>query len=76
MMQSSKEMRSIAISFGRSKLLQSFKNFKLKLELEPTVIACLAGSGYSEGFVHWIFPNTERRFEVILEHRLQLLKEF
>ena len=34
-----KEMCSTGISFGRSKLLQSCSNLKLKPELEPTVIA-------------------------------------
>ena len=38
-----KEMCSTGISFGRSKLLQSCSNFTLKPELEPTVVACLAG---------------------------------
>ena len=38
-----KKMCSTDISFGRSKLLQSCSNLTLKPELEPTVIACLAG---------------------------------
>ena len=50
-----KEMCSTGISFGRSKLLQSCSNFTLKSELEPTVIACLAGRDAQEvlctGFV-------------------------
>ena len=50
-----KEMCSTGISFGRSKLLQSCSNFTLKPELEPTVIACLAGRDAQEvlytGFV-------------------------
>ena len=75
-MQSSNEMRSIGISFGRSKLLQLCGNFKFKPELEPTVIVCLARRGFSEGFVFWICANTERRLEAILEHRLQLLDQF
>ena len=41
--------------FGRSKLLQSCINFTLKPELEPTVMACLAGRDAQEllctGFV-------------------------
>ena len=56
MMKVIKEMCSDGISFGRSKLLQSCSNLTLKFELEPTVIACLAG----RDFVCWICPNTER----------------
>ena len=37
MIQESKELCSIEISFGRSKLLQSCRNFTLKSELEQTV---------------------------------------
>ena len=51
-----KKMCSTGISFGRSKLLQSCSNFTLKLELKPTVTACLAGRDAQEvlytGFVH------------------------
>ena len=43
-----KEMCSTGIGFGRSKLLQSCSNFTLKPELEPTVIACLAGRDAQE----------------------------
>ena len=39
------------MSFGRSKLLQSCSNFTLKHELEPTVIACLAGRDAQEVFI-------------------------
>ena len=44
-------MRSAETSFGRSKLLQSGSNFKLKLEMEPTVIACLADRNAQEVFI-------------------------
>ena len=51
-----KKMCCTGISFGRSKLLQSFSNFTLKPELKPTVTACLAGRDAQEvlytGFVH------------------------
>ena len=38
-----KQMCSSGIIFGRSKLLQSCSNLRLKPELEPAVTACLAG---------------------------------
>ena len=44
-------MCSADTSFGRSKLLQSGSNFKVKRELEPTVIACLAGESALEVFI-------------------------
>ena len=48
-------MCSTGISFRRSKLFKSCSNFTLKPELEPTVIACLAGRDAQEnlyaGFV-------------------------
>ena len=50
MIQESKELCSIEISFGRSKLLQSCRNFTLKSELEQTVIACLVGRNAQEVF--------------------------
>ena len=46
-----------------------YSNLTLKPELEPTVIACLAGREAQEVYslctdvVHWICPNTERRFK-------------
>ena len=43
-----KQMCSSGIRFGRSKLLQPCSNFTLKPELEPTVIACLAGRDAQE----------------------------
>ena len=43
-----KEMCSTGIRFGLSKLLQSCSNFTLKSELEPAVIACLAGRDAQE----------------------------
>ena len=43
-----KEISSTSISFRRSKLLQSCSNFTLKPELEPTVIAFLAGRDVQE----------------------------
>ena len=43
-----KEMFSTGIRFGRSKLLQSCRNLTLKPELEPTVIAFLAGRDAQE----------------------------
>ena len=43
-----KQMCSSGVIFGRSKLLQSCSNLRLKLELEPTVIACLAGRDAQE----------------------------
>ena len=50
-----KQMCSSGISFGRSKLLQSCSNLRLKPELEPAVTACLAGRDAQEvlytGFV-------------------------
>ena len=50
-----KQMCSSGIIFGRSKLLQSCSNLRLKPALEPTVIACLAGRDAQEvlytGFV-------------------------
>ena len=50
--------------FGRSKLLQSCINFTLKPELEPTVMACLAGRDAQEllctGFV-----QTPRQFKAV-----------
>ena len=50
-----KQMCSSGIIFGRSKLLQSCSNLTLKPELEPAVIACLAGREAEEvlytGFV-------------------------
>ena len=39
---------STGIRFGRSKLVQSCSNFKLKPELEPTVTVCLAGRDAQE----------------------------
>ena len=48
MIQASKWLCSIGISFGRSKLLQSCRNFTLRSELEQTVIACLAGRNAQE----------------------------
>ena len=43
-----KQTGSSGIRFGRSKILQSCSNFTLKPELEPTVIACLAGRDAQE----------------------------
>ena len=43
MMQASKEMCSIGISFGRPQLRQPSSDFTLRQELQPAVIACLAG---------------------------------
>ena len=49
---------------GRSKLLQSCINFTLKPELEPTVMACLAGRDAQEvlytGFVHTPSGDSKR----------------
>ena len=59
-----KKMCSTDLSFGRSKLLQSFSNFTLKPELKPTVTACLAGRDAQE-VVNWICPYTEHRFKAI-----------
>ena len=41
-------MCSTGLGFGRSKLLQSCRNLTLKPELEPTVIAYLAGRDAQE----------------------------
>ena len=59
-----KEMCSTGISLGRSKLLQSCSNLTLKPELEPTVIACLAGRDAQEvlytGFVQTLSGDSKR----------------
>ena len=59
-----KKMCSTGISFGRSKLLQSFSNFTLKPELKSTVTACLAGRDAQEvlytGFVHTPSSDSKR----------------
>ena len=59
-----KEMYSTGISFGRSKLLQSCSNFTLKPELEPTVLAYLAGRDAQEvlytGFVQTPSGDSKR----------------
>ena len=60
-----KQMCSSGISFGRSKLLQSCSNLRLKPALEPAVTACLAGKDAQAGFVYWICPYTERQFKAI-----------
>ena len=52
-----KQTCSSGIRFGRSKLLQSCCNFTLKPELEPTVIACLAGRDAQE-VLHTEFVQT------------------
>ena len=57
-------MCSSGTRFGRSKLLQSCSNFTLKPEVEPTVIACLAGRDAQEvlytGFVQTPSGNSRR----------------
>ena len=52
-----KQTCSSGIRFGRSKLLQSCCNFTLKPELEPTVIACLAGRD-AQKVLHTEFVQT------------------
>ena len=60
-----KEISSTSISFRRSKLLQSCSNFTLKPELEPTVIAFLAGRDVQEVLCTRFVQNTEVPFEAI-----------
>ena len=59
-----KQMCSSGISFGRSKLLQSCSNLRLKSELEPAVTSCLAGRDAQEvlytGFVQKPSGNSRR----------------
>ena len=58
-----KQMCSSGVIFGRSKLLQSCSNLRLKPELEPAVIACLARRDAQEllytGFVQT--PSSDSR---------------
>ena len=60
-----KQMCSSGISFGRSKLLQSCSNLRLKPELEPAVYSLFSRQRCPGGFVYWICPNTERQFKAI-----------
>ena len=46
---------------GRSKLLQSCINFTLKPELEPTVMACLAGRDAQEVLCTGFFQTSSGR---------------
>ena len=67
-----KEMCSTGISFGRSKLLQSCSNLTLKPELEPTVIACLAGRDAQEvlytGFVQTLSGDSIKAIAILARH--------
>ena len=64
MIQVSKEMCSVGISFGTLKLLQSCRYFTLKSELEQTVIACLAGRNAEEVFYSLILDLSKHRAEI------------
>ena len=59
-----KQMCSSGVIFGRSKLLRSCSNLRLKPELKPTVIACLAGRDAQEvlytGFVQTPSGDSKR----------------